>query len=153
MAEHGASPHNDFPPCLGENTSNGQDCPAESFCYLHPWDLIMALIYKIIAAAAWRRAKLAGVFTGTAIDHADGYIHLSNSAQVEDTARRHFAGQNDLLLVAFEESALAALTWEPSRGGELFPHAYSTIDPKAALWEKPLPCRDGVFVFPDGWDG
>lgn len=113
----------------------------------------MALVYKIISAKGWRQARLAGVFTGAAIDLADGYIHLSGDSQVEETAQRHFLGQNDLLLVAFEADSLKALKWEASRGGALFPHVYGTIDPRIALWARPLPFRDGAFHFPEGWRG
>lgn len=113
----------------------------------------MALVYKIISADEWRQAVLAGVFTGAAIDLADGYIHLSGSGQVEETARRHFAGQPDLLLVAFEATALANLKWEASRGGALFPHVYGAIDPGAALWARPLALKEGAFDFPAGWRG
>jgi uncharacterized protein (DUF952 family) len=113
----------------------------------------MALVYKIISAEGWRQAKLAGVFTGASIDLADGYIHLSADSQVEETARLHFSGQNDLLLVAFEADSLKKLKWEPSRGGALFPHVYGSIDPRAALWAKPLPSKDGIFDFPEGWRG
>lgn len=113
----------------------------------------MGLVYKIISAEEWRRAMQAGVFTGAAIDLADGFIHLSSGAQVEETARRHFAGRQDLLLVAFEARALANLKWEASRGGALFPHVYGAIDPGAALWAKPLACKDGAFDFPEGWRG
>jgi uncharacterized protein (DUF952 family) len=113
----------------------------------------MALVYKIISAEGWRQARLAGVFLGAAIDLGDGYIHLSDDSQVEETARRHFSGQNDLLLVAFEADILKNLKWEPSRGGALFPHVYGTIDPRAALWAKPLAFKDGAFEFPEGWRG
>lgn len=113
----------------------------------------MGLVYKIISAAGWRQARLAGIFTGAAIDLADGYIHLSGDSQVKETAERHFSGQKDLLLVAFEADALKNLKWEPSRGGALFPHVYGTIDPSAALWAKPLPFKDGTFQFPEGWRG
>jgi uncharacterized protein (DUF952 family) len=113
----------------------------------------MTHVYKVISAEGWRQAKQAGVFTGAAIDLADGYIHLSADSQVEETARRHFSGQKDLLLVAFEADILKKLKWEPSRGGALFPHVYGTIDPHAALWARPLPFRDGMFEFPEGWRG
>jgi len=113
----------------------------------------MALVYKIISAEGWRQSRLAGVFTGTAIDLADGYIHLSGDSQVRETAERHFSGQQDLLLVAFEADTLKNLKWEPSRGGALFPHVYGTIDPNAALWAKPLAFMDGAFEFPEGWRG
>lgn len=111
----------------------------------------MALVYKIISANEWRQAMLAGLFTGAAIDIADGFIHLSSGAQVEETARRHFSGQKDLMLVAFEARTLANLKWEASRGGALFPHVYGTIDPGAALWARPLACKDEAFDFPEGW--
>lgn len=96
---------------------------------------------------------LAGVFTGAAIDLADGFIHLSSEAQVEETARRHFSGQENLMLVAFEARTLASLRWEASRGGALFPHVHGPIDPATALWARPLALKDGVFHFPDGWRG
>ena len=107
-------------------------------------------IYKIVAAAEWRAAVAAGVFAGSPVDERDGFIHLSTAAQVRETAARHFAGQADLVLVAFDAATLGpALKWEPSRGGALFPHLYGTLDPRAARWTQPLPLdRDGRHVFP-----
>jgi hypothetical protein len=35
----------------------------------------------------------AGRFEGSAVDHADGYIHFSTAAQAGETARRYFAGR------------------------------------------------------------
>ncbi|MFT3989191.1 DUF952 domain-containing protein [Aestuariivirga sp.] len=107
----------------------------------------MALVYKICPAADWSAAETIGRFTGSPVDHADGFIHLSAAHQVRETARRHFAGQEGLVLVALPEEALT-LTWEPSRGGDLFPHVYGVIDPSAALWVRPLPIRDGAHEFP-----
>jgi len=108
----------------------------------------MALVYKICPAADWSAAETAGHFTGSPVDHADGFIHLSGAPQVRETARRHFGGQEGLVLVAFPEEALPGLRWEPSRGGDLFPHVYGVIDPAAALWVRPLPIRDGAHAFP-----
>jgi uncharacterized protein (DUF952 family) len=56
-------------------------------------------IYKIVPAALWREAERAGVFRGAPVDIADGFIHFSTTGQIEETAAKHFAGQNDLLLV------------------------------------------------------
>ena len=55
-----------------------------------------------------------------------------------------------LLLVAVEPAALGdRLRWEKSRGGDLFPHVYGTIDPAESAWVKPLPLgADGAHVFP-----
>ena len=59
------------------------------------------------------------------MDLADGFIHFSTAEQVRETAARHFAGQDGLLLVAIDDAKLGpALKYEVSRGGALFPHLY-----------------------------
>jgi uncharacterized protein (DUF952 family) len=86
-------------------------------------------IYKILARSEWTSAEAAGVFKGSAVDRQDGYIHFSTAAQAPETARRHFAGQADLVALAIEADDLGeALRWEPSRGGDLFPHLYGDLD-------------------------
>ena len=107
-------------------------------------------IYKIATAALWREAEHAGAFTGAPVDLADGFIHFSTAAQVQDTAARHFAGAPDLVLVAVDAAALgAALRYEPSRGGALFPHLYGTLPLAAVRWVKPLPLGVRGHVFPE----
>lgn len=89
----------------------------------------MAYVYKIAARADWDAAHGAGRFEGAAIDLRDGFIHLSTAAQAQETARLHFAGQAGLVLLKVDAAKLgAALRWEPSRGGELFPHLYGALD-------------------------
>ena len=89
----------------------------------------MTFVYKILTREAWDAALGVGRFEGAAIDLADGYIHLSTAAQAPETARRHFHGQPDLVLVRIDAARLGgALTWEPSRGGDLFPHLYGPLD-------------------------
>lgn len=106
-------------------------------------------IYKICPRSLWRDAERHGVFTGAAVDLADGYIHFSTGAQAAETARRHFAGQDDLLLVAVDPAALgAALEYEVSRGGDLFPHLRGVLDMAAVLWVEPLPLGPDGHVFP-----
>lgn len=109
------------------------------------------LIYKIAPRALWDEAEARGTFAGAPVDLADGYIHFSTAGQVAGTASRHFAGQDDLVLVAVEVERLgAALKWEVSRGGALFPHLYAALDPAAATWVRPLPLgEDGRHVFPE----
>ncbi len=109
------------------------------------------LIYKIAPRALWREAEARRTFTGAPVDLADGYIHFSTAAQVRETAAKHFSGQDDLLLIAVDTEGLgAALKWEVSRGGALFPHLYAALDPATALWVKPLPLdADGAHIFPE----
>lgn len=110
----------------------------------------MATIYKICPASLWRAAERAGVFTGAPVDIADGYIHFSTAAQAAETAAKHFAGQSDLLLVSVDTAKLGdKLTWEPSRGGALFPHLYAPLSLSAVVKVEPLPLgADGRHAFP-----
>jgi uncharacterized protein (DUF952 family) len=109
------------------------------------------LVFKICSHASWREAEAAGRFTGAPVDIADGYIHLSTGAQAGETAAKHFAGQSDLVLVAIDTDVLGgALKWEPSRGGDLFPHLYDHLPVAAVSWVAPLPAgAGGRHVFPD----
>ena len=109
----------------------------------------MTFIYKIVAAPEWRAAETAGAFHGAAIDLADGFIHFSSAAQVEETAAKHFAGQSDLLVVTIDAEKLGdALKWEVSRGGALFPHVYGPIATALAHSVDPLPLENGAHRFP-----
>jgi uncharacterized protein (DUF952 family) len=109
------------------------------------------LIYKILPRTAWAEAVAAGSWRGSPVDLADGYIHFSTAAQVRETAARHFAGIDDLVLVAVDPDLLGtALEWEPSRGGALFPHLYAPLAVKLTAWVKPLPLgAGGAHDFPD----
>lgn len=110
-----------------------------------------SVVYKIVPESLWSAARAEGVFRGAAIDLQDGYIHFSTAAQARETAARHFAGQTGLLLVAIDATALGeALRFEPSRGGDLFPHLYAQLPLDAVIWEKPLPLgEDGLHQFPE----
>jgi uncharacterized protein (DUF952 family) len=107
------------------------------------------IVYKIVATEEWAKAQAAGVFTGAAIDRADGYIHFSTAEQAPETAAKWFAGRGDLTLAAIYAEALGDdLRWEPSRGGALFPHLYAPLPMSAVLWSRPLPLgADGAHVF------
>jgi uncharacterized protein (DUF952 family) len=97
-------------------------------------------IYKICEQASWRLAEQAGAYRGSAADMRDGFIHFSTAAQLAGTMAKHFSGQRELLLVAVDADALgAALQWEPSRGGELFPHLYAALPLTAVRWTRPVP--------------
>ena len=86
------------------------------------------IVYKIARKTEWDDAKTAGIFTGSADDKRDGFIHLSSASQVRATCAIHFAGEKDLLLVAVDAERLGpALKWEPSRKGERFPHLYGPL--------------------------
>jgi len=108
--------------------------------------------YKLADAAEWRAAQESGAYDGSTADRADGFIHLSTASQLPGTARKHYAGRNGLILAAVDLEALGeALRWEPSRGGDLFPHVYgplplSVTGPARALEVD----ADGLPRFADG---
>lgn len=79
------------------------------------------------------------------IDSTDGFMHLSTATQLAETLALHFKGQTGLIVLTIRTADIAdALRWEPSRGGQLFPHVYGQI-PLAAVVSKKV-----VNFAPDG---
>lgn len=108
------------------------------------------LIYKIFRDAEWVALQAKGVTDGAPIDLADGFIHFSTADQALETAAKHFAGVDQLWLAALDADSLGeALTWEPSRGGALFPHLYRPLQMEEVTWCKPLPLSAGQHLFPE----
>src|SRR5271157_5018461 len=74
-------------------------------------------IYKLITAAEWEAAWAEGVYRGSELDQRDGFIHLSTAAQIAETARKHFSGVPDLVLLAIDMEMLEKL-YAPLPSGE-----------------------------------
>lgn len=86
------------------------------------------VVYKVMSAAELQQMRRDGGFHGSAVDVADGFIHLSCGSQLAETLDKHFSGVDGLMLVAVDLLRLGdAVRWEPSRGGQLFPHIYSEL--------------------------
>ncbi len=107
-------------------------------------------IYHICRREEWAAAEAGGSYPGSSQDRADGFIHFSSGDQVVASAARHRAGQGGLVLLTVDPAALgAALKWEPSRGGRLFPHLYGALSLAAVTRVEELPLgADGRHVFP-----
>lgn len=108
-------------------------------------------IYHMCRREEWEAAQASGLYPGSSQDAADGFIHFSTAAQVEESAARHRAGQPGLMLLAADAALLGeALKWEPSRRGELFPHLYGPLPVGAVKWAKDLPLAEdgGAHLFP-----
>ena len=108
-------------------------------------------IYKICDASLWEDAERNGVFTGAGIDIEDGYIHLSTARQLAETARLHFHNRSGQVLVTVDADKLD-IKWEPSRGGDLFPHLYQALSLDAVIDVRAMqlddhgtPCPEGGF--------
>jgi len=112
-------------------------------------------IYHMCKRAEWDAARRCRSHPGSSQDAADGFIHFSTAAQIVVSAAKHRAGQGDLVIVEVDPAALGtALRWEPSRGGELFPHLYGPLPVSAVRRTAPLPLGpDGRHVFPWGLGG
>ena len=109
------------------------------------------LIYKILSAEAWREACQTGSLLGASVDLADGFIHFSTASQVRETAAKHFKAQTGLVLLGVDPATLGpALKWEPSRGGDLFPHLYGPLPVACVVTERELELGpDGVAILPE----
>lgn len=98
-------------------------------------------VWKILLAEEAAELLASGSFSGSADDRRDGFIHLSSPEQVAGTLAKHFAGRTGLVAACCDPLLLgAALRWETSRGGALFPHLYRplTVGDVSAL----VPCAE-----------
>ena len=107
------------------------------------------LVYKILSESDWAVAEELG-YTQTALDEGDGYVHLSTREQVHETLRLHYLQQENVRLLEYiVEEMGQPVRWEESRGGQLFPHLYSTLYLRGAkrVWTLQLD-QDGVPALP-----
>ena len=90
--------------------------------------------FKVLTAAQWAQWQADGLFRGAPIDLADGYIHLSAIEQLQGTLDKYFAGQAGLVIAEVDLALLgAAVRWEESRGGAVFPHVYGLLPLTAVI--------------------
>lgn len=109
--------------------------------------------YKILTAEQYDQFKADGVFKGAPIDLQDGYIHMSTRDQAAETAAKHFAGQDRLVMLMIDLAPFGeAIKWEVSRGGALFPHLYGDLPISAVAGKVILRLDDtGNHLFPAGF--
>ena len=92
------------------------------------------IAYKVMSSAELQQMRHDGVFHGSPVDIADGYIHLSCASQLPATLEKHFSGAEGLMLAAVDLSRLGdTVRWEPARGGELFPHIHGPLPMEAVV--------------------
>jgi uncharacterized protein (DUF952 family) len=108
------------------------------------------IVYKIMSAAELKQMEHEGVFRGSPADIADGFIHLSCGWQLGATLDKHYSGVDGLVLAAVDLSRLGdTVRWEPSRGGELFPHIYGALPIEAVVLSGTLErAADGAVRLP-----
>ena len=108
-------------------------------------------IYHICKREEWQAAEASGAYGGSSQDRADGFLHFSAAEQIVESAAKHRAGQDGLMLLTVDADALGeALKWEESRGGALFPHLYGDLPATAVARIDDLTLGpDGKHIFPD----
>lgn len=111
--------------------------------------MTVELIFKIVPRAEWEANT--GDYDGSVHDRVDGFLHFSTEIQLEETLKRYYANQDQLILVAVDPEALGpALKWEYSKSREMeFPHLYGPLPCDAVKWARPI-LRDGAgrFILP-----
>ncbi len=105
-------------------------------------------IYHITTEKEWLAAKQAGAYRAPSLE-SEGFIHCSTRDQVVDSARNHFAGRRDLVLLRIQSGLLvAALRLE---GELLWPHIYGPLNLEAVEQVFPFPLSaEGDFQLPAG---
>ncbi len=108
-------------------------------------------IYKIVPAEHWEAAKREGIVSPMPIDTADGYMHFSTGSQLGKTLELYFAGQKNIKILAVAvKNVEAELKWEPSRGGDLFPHLYAPLPLDQVIWHETVDVNaDGNCTLPE----
>jgi uncharacterized protein (DUF952 family) len=108
------------------------------------------IVYKIMSSTELEQMRRDGVFPGSPADVADGFIHLSCGSQLAATLDKHFSGVSGLVLAAVDLARLGdAVRWEPSRGGQLFPHIHGELTMDAVVSVVPLErTPDGAVKLP-----
>ena len=66
----------------------------------------MTYVYKVCSKKEWNDASEVGFYSGSKVDINDGFIHLSTINQIQVTVSKHFAGQEDLLIIQFDENKI-----------------------------------------------
>jgi len=107
-------------------------------------------VFKVAKRADWERSRATGTLAVSADDERDGFIHLSAAHQLAGTLAKHFKLQTDLVLIEFDAATLGeTLRWEPSRGGDLFPHQYGPLHTSFVRSVLPLQLgADGTHILP-----
>ena len=116
------------------------------------------MLYRLAEPADWQPAQQTGFFASADLA-AEGFIHASEAHQILETARRYYAGRAGLVLLEWDEAALAAAAvrvareWVENRG-QHFAHVFGPV-PLAAVRRRWLFGADerGKFSLPNGISG
>ncbi|MDB5267286.1 MAG: hypothetical protein JWP58_326 [Hymenobacter sp.] len=111
------------------------------------------MLYRIAEPADWHHAQQTGFFASADLA-AEGFIHSSERHQILETARRYYAGRAGLVLLEWDEAALAAAgvrverEWVTSRQ-QHFAHVFGPVPLGAVRRQWPFRADEsGDFQLP-----
>ena len=88
----------------------------------------MDFIYHIVDPPSWAKSESDKNYYHPSLEK-EGFIHCSTRAQLSATANLYFYGFEEITIVVLDPSLISSpLKYEPSRGGELFPHIYGPLN-------------------------
>ncbi len=108
----------------------------------------LKFIYKIIDNEEWLKAKKVGRYFGSPKDVSDGYIHFSSEDQIEDTLKKYFKNQKNLILLKVDTLKLDHLIWEQASDGNMFPHLYSSLEVNNVIEEFKISIKNEKHILP-----
>jgi len=108
----------------------------------------LKFIYKIIDNEEWLKAKKVGRYFGSTKDVSDGYIHFSSEDQIEDTLKKYFKNQKNLILLKVDTLKLDHLLWEQASDGNMFPHLYSSLEVNNVIEEFKISIKNEKHILP-----
>ncbi|MDQ2794153.1 MAG: DUF952 domain-containing protein [Bacteroidota bacterium] len=111
------------------------------------------MLYRLAEPADWQHAQATGFFASADLA-AEGFIHASEVHQILETARRYYAGRADLVLLEWDEAALATADvrvereWVASRQ-QHFAHVFGAVRLAAVRRQWPFGADEaGRFQLP-----
>ena len=107
----------------------------------------LEFIFKIIDKDEWNRAKKKGIYSGSSTDIKDGYIHFSEKEQIQETLKKHYPKQENLILLKVQTLKLEHLLWEQASNGSMYPHLYSELDVKNVTEEYKISFNENRIHF------
>ncbi len=138
------------------NCSGSSSCPHSSFFIVN--SSLNEVLYRLAEPADWAHAQQTGFFVSADLA-AEGFIHASEAHQVLETARRYYAGRADLVLLEWDEAALAAAgvrvtrEWVENRQ-QHFAHVFGAVPLAAVRRVWPFGVAEaGDFKLPAGVSG
>jgi uncharacterized protein (DUF952 family) len=107
-------------------------------------------IYHITPRETWENAALAGIYQGDTLA-TEGYIHTSTREQVLRTANSFYHGRSGLVLLEIDADKVdPEIRYEAAPTGEMFPHIYGPLDPRAVIRVYDFPSTmEGTFQWPE----